>query len=191
MPDEEAILTFDGSAAWELWLAKNYQQKGGVWLQMFKKASGKQTLTYDDALDVALCYGWIDGLMRSYDEESFIQRFTPRRPRSVWSKRNREKIERLIQSGRMKLSGTAQVDAAKADGRWEQAYDGQKDMEIPDDFLKALSKSKKAMAFFDALNKANRYAIAWRLQTARKPETRQRRLEALVQMMKDGKKIHE
>jgi uncharacterized protein YdeI (YjbR/CyaY-like superfamily) len=190
MPAEEPILTLDSQAAWERWLAKNHEKLSAVWLRIFKKASGKQTLTYADALDVALCYGWIDGIMRSYDEESFVQRFTPRKSKSVWSKRNRDHIERLTNEGRMKPAGIAQVDAAKADGRWAAAYDGQKDMEAPADFLAAISKNKKAFAFYESLSRANKYAIAWRLQTAKKPETRERRLKALIQMMKEGKKLH-
>ena len=189
MPTEEPVLTLDGAAAWEKWLAKNHETQPAVWLRMFKKGSGKQTLTYADALDAALCYGWTDGIMRSYDEQSFVQRFTPRKPRSVWSKRNREHIERLIKDKRMKPAGMAQVEAAKADGRWDAAYDGQKDMEVPADFLAAISKNKKALAFYESLSRANKYAIAWRLQTAKKPETRARRLTSLVQMIEEGKKL--
>jgi uncharacterized protein YdeI (YjbR/CyaY-like superfamily) len=190
MPTDEPILTLDGTPAWEKWLAKHHDSELAVWLRMFKKGSGKQTLTYAEALDVALCYGWIDGIMRFYDEESFVQRFTPRKSKSVWSKRNREHIERLIKEKRMKPAGMAHVEAAKADGRWDAAYDGQKDMEIPADFLAAISTNKKALEFFESLSRANKYAIAWRLQTAKKPETRARRLTALVQMILDGKKLH-
>jgi uncharacterized protein YdeI (YjbR/CyaY-like superfamily) len=190
MPIEEPILTLDGAAAWEKWLARHHDSASAVWLRMFKKGSGKQTLTYADALDAALCYGWIDGIMRSYDEESYVQRFTPRKPKSVWSKRNREHIERLTKEKRMKPAGMAQVQAAKADGRWDAAYDGQKDMEAPADFLAAISKNKQALAFYESLSRANKYAIAWRLQTAKKPETRERRLNALVKMIEQGKRLH-
>jgi uncharacterized protein YdeI (YjbR/CyaY-like superfamily) len=190
MPAEEPVLTFASVADWQRWLSENHSDTPAAWLRLFKKASGKQSITYDEALDTALCFGWIDGLKRSYDSESFIQRFTPRKPKSVWSKRNREHIERLIASERMQPAGLAQVERAKADGRWERAYDGQRDMTVPEDFLIAISKNKKALAFYESLSKANKYAIAWRLQTAKRPETREKRLRAFVQMMRDGKKFH-
>ena len=157
---------------------------------MFKKDSGVKSVTYDEALDVALCYGWIDGQKNKHDARSWVQKFTPRRARSIWSKRNVEHVERLIAEGKMTAAGWVQIEAAKADGRWTRAYDAAKDMKVPEDFLKELSKNKKAKAFFDTLNKANTYAIAWRLQTAKKPETRERRMNALLEMMKKGEKLH-
>src|SRR5262245_31334734 len=155
---------------WHDWLAKNHAKSIGVWLQIFKKGSGTKTVTYAEALDEALCYGWIDGQKDRYDDKSWLQKFTPRRARSVWSKRNREHVTRLIREGRMKPAGLKEVEAAKRDGRWNQAYDSPKNSKIPADFLKELKKDETAYAFFRTLNKANSYAIAWRLQTARKPE---------------------
>lgn len=183
------IISFDSSKKWEGWLAKNHSASDEIWLQIFKKDSGKKTISYDEALDGALCYGWIDGQKNKYDEKSWLQKFTPRRTKSVWSKRNREHIARLIKEGRMKSAGLKQVEAAKKDGRWDAAYDSPKNMAIPKDFIEALSKNKKAKTFFDTLNKANLYAIAWRLQTAKKPETREKRMKAILLMMKEGKRF--
>ncbi len=169
---------------------KNQGRTDGVWLRIYKKDSRKKTVTYAEALDEALCYGWIDGQRKTYDPESFLQKFTPRRSNSMWSKRNREHALRLIKEKRMTAAGHAEIDAAQKDGRWEQAYDAPSTMTIPTDFLKTLKKDKKAYEFFKTLNKANTYAIAWRLQTARKPETRAKRMESLFAMMKEGKKLH-
>ena len=190
MADEVPIVSFESPAEWVRWLGENHEVSPGIWLRMFKKATGKPSINYDEALDGALCFGWIDGQKKTYDEVSWIQKFTPRRPRSTWSKRNREHVERLIAGGQMQEAGRRQVELAKADGRWDNAYDSPKDMEIPADFLKALAKSKKAKRFFDSLNKTNLYAIAWRLQTAKRPETREKRMKAILQMMEDGKKLH-
>lgn len=184
------ILSLNKSRDWGKWLSANHSKAEGVWLRFFKKGSNIPTLTYEEALLEALCYGWIDGQSKSFDEKSWVQRFTPRRPKSVWSKRNTERIARLIREGRMKKAGLKQVEAAKADGRWEKAYDSPKDMVIPEDFLKELSKNKKAKAFFETLNKANTYAIGWRLQTAKKPETRIKRMKEILVMLKAGKKFH-
>jgi uncharacterized protein YdeI (YjbR/CyaY-like superfamily) len=187
---DHPILPFESAKAWETWIAKNHSGSKGVWLQIFKKDSGKRTVTYDQALDTALCYGWIDGQKQSYNKESFLQKFTPRRPKSVWSKRNQGHVARLIKSKRMKPAGLKAIAAAKKDGRWEQAYDSPKNMTIPEDFLKELSKNKKAKEFFGTLNKANLYAIAWRLQTAKKPETREKRKQAILAMLARGEKLH-
>jgi uncharacterized protein YdeI (YjbR/CyaY-like superfamily) len=187
----EEIITLGSAREWQRWLQRQHNKSNGVWLRIFKKGSGKQTLNYDEALDEALCFGWIDGQMRSHDEESYIQRFTPRRSKSVWSKRNRDRIERLFNEGRMQPSGIAQVDAAKSDGRWQHAYDSPKNMEIPKDFLAQLAKNGPAKEFFETLNRANLFAIAWRLQTAKKPETRQRRMDNIIALLADGKKLHD
>lgn len=184
------VVSFASSKEWRKWLAENHDKSNGVWLRLFKKDSGEKTVTYAEALEEALCYGWIDGQKNKYDTQSYIQKFTPRRPKSIWSKRNTEIAERLIQEGKMKKVGMQQVELAKADGRWQQAYDSPKNMTVPEDFLQLLSKNKKAKAFFDELNKANQYAIAWRLQTAKKPETREKRLKEILQMMSEGKKFH-
>jgi uncharacterized protein YdeI (YjbR/CyaY-like superfamily) len=186
----QPTLSFKAAQAWRTWLERNQMKSEGAWLRIYKKGSGKRTVTYAEALDEALCYGWIDGQKKAYDDESFLQKFTPRRPKSMWSKRNREHALRLIKEKRMTAAGRAEIDAAKKDGRWEQAYDAASTMQVPADFLKALKKDKKGYEFFKALNKANTYAIAWRLQTAKKPETRAKRMAALLTMMKDGKKLH-
>ncbi|MBS1486169.1 MAG: YdeI/OmpD-associated family protein [Bacteroidetes bacterium] len=184
------VVSFVSSKEWRKWLAMNYAKTNGVWLRFFKKDSGEKTVTYPEALEEALCYGWIDGQANKYDVKSYIQKFTPRRPRSIWSKRNAEKAERLIQEGKMKKAGMQQIELAKADGRWQRAYDSSKNMKVPEDFLKQLSKNKKAKTFFDGLNKANLFAIVWRLQTAKKPETREKRLKKILVMMREGKKFH-
>jgi len=182
---------FRTAAAFGKWLTVHHgKAEAGIWVRFFKKASGEKSLTYLEALDEALCHGWIDGQVKPLDDKSWIQRFTPRRPRSNWSKRNTQFAERLIAEGRMKPAGLAQIDAAKADGRWGAAYDSPRNALPPEDFLSALEKSKKAKAFFATLNKANVYAIVYRLQTAKKPETRERRLKAILEMLKRGEKFH-
>jgi len=184
------IEAFRIPAEWRNWLAVNTDKINCVWVRFFKKNSGVETITYSEALDEALCYGWIDGQVKKFDDKSWIQKFTPRRPKSMWSKKNREHVARLKKEGKMTLAGLKKIEEAKKDGRWQNAYDSPANMKIPQDFLKKLSRYKKAKAFFDSLNKTNLYAIAWRLQTAKKPETRKRRMETILQMMKEGKKIY-
>lgn len=184
------IQAFAAPKAFTSWLAKHHKSSSGIWVRLFKIKSGVPSITYAEALDVALCYGWIDGLKKTYDTDSWIQKFTPRRPKSIWSKKNREHVERLVKSGMMRAAGIKEVEAAKADGRWEQAYDSPSNMVVPADFLKELARNKKAEAFFKTLNKTNTYAIAWRLQTAKKPETRDKRMKAILEMLKKGEKIH-
>lgn len=181
---------FKTQKEWRQWLAKNHAKSGGVWLRVYKKSSNVKTVTYAEALDEALCYGWIDGQKAAYDYESWLQKFTPRRSQSIWSKRNREHVRRLIEEKRMMPAGLVQIEAAKQDGRWDGAYDASSTMEVPADFLKALKKDKEAYDFFKTLNKANTYAIVWRLATTKKPETRARRMEQLLTLMKDRKKLH-
>ena len=183
---ELPILPFASVSLWEQWLFKHHDQLDGVWIKMAKKASGVASVTHDEALDVALCYGWIDGQRKTYDSRFFLQKFTPRRPKSLWSKRNINKVAELTAAGRMQPSGLAEVEAAKQDGRWEAAYDSPKNMVVPEDFLKALGENKQAQAFFNTLSKSNVYAIAWRLETAKKPETRKRRFDALLAMLERG-----
>ena len=183
-------LQFRTSAEFRKWLAANHRQSDGIWLRIFKKDSGEPTVTYAEALDEALCFGWIDGQKQSHDEVSWRQRFTPRRPKSGWSKLNTQHAERLIEAGRMKAAGQAEIDIAKKDGRWTAAYDSPSQATFPEDFLAALRKNKKANSFFESLNKANRYAIAYRLQTAKKPETRQRRMEMILAMLARGEAFH-
>lgn len=187
---EYKTIKFASPKAWEEWLIKYGAIEKGVWVQIAKKASGVRSVTYDEALDVALCYGWIDGLKRTFDANYFVQKFTPRRPKGLWSKRNVAKVSELTRAGKMKPAGLAEVAAAQKDGRFNAAYDSQKHMVVPEDFLAALKKDKKAEAFFKTLNKTNLYAIAWRLQTAKTPETRARRFNVLLEMLKQGQKLH-
>jgi uncharacterized protein YdeI (YjbR/CyaY-like superfamily) len=187
---DSPILSFTTAKELTSWLAKHHAVSTGIWIRLFKIKSRVKTITYAEALDAALCYGWIDGQKKSYDAESWLQKFTPRKPKSIWSKRNREHIARLEKSGKMKAAGNKQVEAAKADGRWEQAYDSSSNMVVPPDFLLKLSKNKKAESFFKSLNKTNIYSIVWRLQTAKKPETREKRMKAILEMLKKGEKFH-
>lgn len=189
VPDDLPILHFQDEGEWEKWLSVHYSSKG-LWLKIAKKDSGIASVNYAQALDVALCHGWIDGQKRGLDEKFFLQRFTPRRPRSLWSKINIGKVEGLIASGRMQPAGMREVEAAKADGRWDAAYHGSGSMEIPAELATALAKNRKAKAFFDTLDKTNRYSFCWRVQTAKKPETRIARAEKFVAMLAKGEKIH-
>ncbi|MGJ7902020.1 YdeI/OmpD-associated family protein [Lysobacter sp. 1R34A] len=187
--DESPIIVFDDAAAFEQWLLA-HPEASGVWLKIAKKGQNAVTVNYEQALDVALCHGWIDGLKRSFDACFFLQRFSPRRPKGLWSKINIGKVERLIAEGRMAAGGLREVEAAKADGRWDAAYDSASKIEVPDDLAKALDRQPKARAFFEQLDKTNRYAVLWRVQTAKKPETRASRIEKLVAMLARGEKIH-
>lgn len=184
------IFTYSSLPEWETWLSKNYTQDTGVWLRIYKKNSSVKGITYDEALDVALCYGWIDSLLKKYDEHSYIQKFSPRRSKSVWSKINTQHVERLILESRMKDPGLRVVNEAKKDGRWNNAYTSSKEMTFPKEFLHALDKNKKAQLFFKTLNRTNTYAISWRLQTAKKPETRAKRIEKILSMLSQGEKFH-
>ncbi|HRX56421.1 MAG TPA: YdeI/OmpD-associated family protein [Verrucomicrobiales bacterium] len=187
---EQPIVPFASAAAFRRWLKANHAKHQGIWMQLAKKDSGIASITYAEALDEALCYGWIDGQKKSHDAQYWLQKFTRRGPRSVWSKINIGHIERLTGEGRMQSAGQAAVEAAKADGRWEQAYHSSRTHEVPEDFLEAVRAHAEAKAFFDTLNQANRYAIYFRLTTAQKPETRARRFEQLLEMLKRGEKLH-
>lgn len=187
---ELPILAFDSPDAWAAWLEEQHASSKGVWLKLAKKGSGIPSVTYAEALEVALCYGWIDGQKRSHDASAWLQKFTPRGKRSIWSKVNREKALALIESGRMRPAGLEEVERAQRDGRWEAAYDSQSTAAVPTDLAAALEQSPKAQAFFATLDSANRYAILFRVQTAKKAETRARRIEQLVQMLERGEKIH-
>ena len=187
---ELPVRSFASEAAFEKWLRTNHTHSPGLWLRFFKKSAARKALEHEGALDVALCYGWIDGQLKRFDNSSYLHKFTPRGARSVWSKVNREHVERLTKENRMRPAGLAAAAAAKKDGRWEKAYDSPSNMKIPTDFLKALAKDRQAKAFFDTLNQANRYSIAWRLQTAKTPETRRKRMEAIVAMLGQEKKFH-
>jgi len=187
--DDLEILPFESAAAWETWLGEHHETSPGVWLKIAKKASGVASVSYDEALDAALCHGWIDAKKRSFDDTFFLQKFTARRPRSVWSRRNREKAAQLIEAGRMRSAGLEQVELAKADGRWDAAYEGSASAAVPDDLRRALDRNPAAAEFFAALDRTNRYAVLWRIQTAKRSETRARRIERLVQMLAEGRKL--
>jgi uncharacterized protein YdeI (YjbR/CyaY-like superfamily) len=183
-------LSFRSPSEFRKWLTANHLKSGGIWLRIFKKESGKPSIKYPEALDEALCFGWIDARKERCDDSSWRQRFTPRRGKSRWSKINTQHAERLIRARRMRAAGQAQVDAAKRDGRWAAAYDSPSKSTFPKDFLAALRRQKKAKAFFESLNKANRYAIAYRLQTANERETRHRRMKSILAMLAKGEAFH-
>lgn len=183
---ELPILPFESKRKFANWLAKNHDKSAGVWLKIAKKAAGIPTVTYAEALDVALCYGWIDGQRNSFDETYFLQKYTPRRPRSIWSKINVEKVGRLIASGDMKPAGLKAVEAAQQDGRWAAAYASQKNIAVPADFKSALEKNKKAKAFFETLTGSRRYSFLFRIETAKKSETREKRIRQFVEMLAKG-----
>lgn len=188
---EAQVVPFKTQKEWGKWLAKHHATcDEGIWLRMYKKATKIQSIDYAQALEEALCYGWIDGQKKSFDAESWIQKFTPRRKRSVWSKVNIGHIERLTKAGKMHPAGIVQVEAAKADGRWDAAYHSASTMEIPEDFLQELKKDTKAYAFYQTLNKANLYAIFYRLTTAKKPETVEKRKKDILAMLARGEAIH-
>ena len=187
---ELPTLPFENKKKWADWLAKHHDKSKGVWLQLAKKDAGISSVTYEEALEVALCYGWIDGQKKGFDDKYWLQKFTPRGPRSIWSKINTEKAERLIASGEMQPAGLAAIEAAKQDGRWDAAHSSQKSISVPEDFQAALDKNRKAKAFFATLNSVNRYAILFRIQTAKKAETRAKRIQQFVEMLEREEKIH-
>jgi uncharacterized protein YdeI (YjbR/CyaY-like superfamily) len=181
---------FEDAAEWEAWLEANHAGADGIWIRIAKKGTGVASVHYPEVLDVALCFGWIDGQRMPLDETWFLQRFTSRRPRSRWSRINRNKAEALIASGRMRPAGLAEVERAKADGRWDAAYEGQARMTVPDDLGRELEARPHAKAFFETLSSQNRYAILYRLQDAKRPETRARRLAKFVAMLEAGETLH-
>jgi uncharacterized protein YdeI (YjbR/CyaY-like superfamily) len=183
-------LPFASKEKWANWLARQHEKSPGLWLKIAKKGTSIVSITYEEALDVALCYGWIDGQKGSFDDQYWLQKFTPRGTRSIWSQINKEKSERLIASGEMKPSGFEAIEAAKQNGRWSNAYAGQKTISIPDDFQVKLEKSPKAKAFFATLNSVNRYAILFRIHNAKKAETRRKRIEQFIEMLEKGQKLH-
>jgi uncharacterized protein YdeI (YjbR/CyaY-like superfamily) len=190
MADELPIHLFETPAELERWLEKNHGDSEGILLKIAKKGSGACSVTYAEALEVALCFGWIDSQKRALDDTYFLQRFTPRRPRGRWSRINREKAEALIEAGDMRPAGLAEVEAARADGRWEAAYEGQRDAKVPPDLQRELDANSAAAANFAELDSANRYAILYRLDEAKRPETRERRLRKFVAMLERGERLH-
>ncbi len=190
MADDLPILLFASPTAFEAWLEDNHGDSEGLWLKIAKKGSGVASVTYAEALELALCFGWIDSQKRGFDERFFLQRFTPRRPRGKWSRINRDKATELIAAGSMRAAGLAEVETAKADGRWEAAYAGQRTATVPDDLQRELDRNEAAREFFATLDSANRYAILYRLEDAKKSETRERRLRKYIGMLERGEKIH-
>jgi len=188
--NEIPVKLFKTQKDWAAWLDKQYAKSAGVWLQIAKKTGKLKTVTYAEAVEVALCYGWIDGQGKGLDESAYLQKFTPRGPRSIWSKINRTKAEALIKSGRMQPAGRAAIDRAKKNGQWDAAYDSHRTAAVPADLQAVLDQNSKAKAFFATLDSANRYAILFRLQTAKKPETRARRLEQFVRMLENHEKLY-
>lgn len=190
MADDFPTRFFPSPGEYEAWLEANHEQADGIWVKIAKKGSGIDSVRYPEVLELALCFGWIDGQRRALDELHFLQKFTPRRARSRWSKINREKAEALIAAGSMRPAGLAQVEAAKSDGRWDAAYEGQASAAVPEDLQAALDARPAAARFFAGLDSQNRYAILYRLQDAKRAETRERRLRKFVEMLEGEEKIH-
>jgi len=186
----QPVLLFRRQKDWETWLDANHAKSSGVWLRLAKKGSAIESVSYGEALEVALCYGWIDAQKQGESEQAWLQRFTPRRARSIWSKVNREKAAALVQAGRMRPAGMEQVERAKQDGRWNAAYDSPAGAEVPADLQAALDRNARAKAFFQKLDRANRYAILWRVQTAKKAETRAQRILRFIEMLNRREKLH-
>jgi uncharacterized protein YdeI (YjbR/CyaY-like superfamily) len=188
--DEDPILSFRSPQAWTGWLAKNHRTSGGIWMQIAKKGAEATTVSYAEALEIALCYGWIDGQKRALDASHWLQRFVPRTIRSIWSRINREKAEAMIAQGRMQPAGHEAIEQAKNNGRWDSAYDGPQRSTAPPDFQAALDAHPEAKAFFETLNSANRYALLFRIQTVKKAETRARKIVQFVEMLARQEKFH-
>jgi len=187
---ELPIVLFATPADWEDWLREHHAEPDGLWLKVAKKGSGVRSVTYAEALDVALCWGWIDGQKRSFDAACFLQKFTPRRSRSIWSKVNREHVARLVAAGRMQPPGQREVERAQADGRWEAAYDSPRTATVPDDLQRALDADPAARDFFATLSSANRYSFLWRIATAKQASTRAARIQHVVAMCREGRTPH-
>jgi uncharacterized protein YdeI (YjbR/CyaY-like superfamily) len=188
--DDLPILAFETQQDWEAWLNENQAASKGIWLKVAKKEAAIPTVTYAEALEGALCYGWIDGQKASFDDQYWLQKFTPRRPKSVWSKVNCDKATALMAAGRMQPAGIRQVELAKADGRWDAAYDSQSKITVPDDFQRELDNNPEAKAFFSTLNSVNRYAILYRIHTAKKSATRAARIQKFIEMLEKHEKIY-
>jgi uncharacterized protein YdeI (YjbR/CyaY-like superfamily) len=186
-----SVRCFATQVAWAKWLEKNHRDSEGLWLRLAKKGAALRSVTYGEALEVALCYGWIDGQKRGESEQAWLQRFLARSPNSVWSKINREKAVALMASGRMKAAGFEAVEAAKKAGRWDAAYDSPKAATVPEDFQAALNDSSRARDFFHSLDGANRYAVLFRIQTVKKAETRARKIREFIEMLERNEKIHQ
>ena len=186
----DEIVLFENKRVWANWLKKHHGSVTAVWLRLGKKGSSEKAVVYAEALEVALCFGWIDGQKKPYNEHQFLQRFSQRGANSIWSKINREKAQALIESGKMQTAGLVQIERAKADGRWDHAYAGSRTIAVPDDLQAALSAVPKAFAFFKTLNSQNRYAILFRIGNVKKAETRAKKIKTFVEMLRKGEKIH-
>ncbi len=189
-PADLPTLPFESKKKWADWLTKQHDKFAGVWLKLAKKDSGIASVTYEEALDVALCYGWIDGQKKGFDDQYWLQKFTPRGVKSIWSKINTEKAEGLIASGDMKPAGLKAIEAAKQDGRWDAAYASQKNSSVPADFQSALEKNRKAKAFFATLKSSDRYSFLFRLHHAKKAETREKHIKRFIEMLENGETFH-
>ena len=189
-PDDLPVLSFETQQVWEVWLAEHHADSKGIWLKIAKKDTKIPSVNYSDALDSALCYGWIDGQKAAFNEQYWLQKFTPRGAKSIWSKVNCDRVEALIAAHRMQPAGLQQIERARADGRWDVAYEGQSKITVPPDLQRELDNNQKAQDFFNTLNSANRYAILFRIHTAKKPETRAARIQKFVEMLSNGQKIH-
>jgi uncharacterized protein YdeI (YjbR/CyaY-like superfamily) len=188
--DHLPIISFATQQDWEAWLKEHHTATRGMWLKIAKKDTGIPSLSYAEAVESALCYGWIDGQKASCDEQYWLQKFTPRGPKSMWSQVNCDKATALLASDRMQPAGRRQVELAKADGRWEAAYDSQSKISIPDDFQGELDNNQKAKEFYTTLNSVNRYAILYRIHTAKKPETRSARIKKFIEMLSNHQKLY-
>ena len=190
MGTERTTEQFAGPEEFRAWLREHHASSAGIWLKIAKKGSGLTSITYDEAVEIALTFGWIDGQARPGDDTCYLQGFTRRRPQSPWSRRNRDRVEALIEAGAMEPSGLAEVERARADGRWDRAYDGPRTATPPADLMEALAARPAAREHFEALNRTNRYAILYRIQDAKRPETRARRIAKFVDMLERGERLH-
>jgi len=188
--DEYPVKSFKTAAAFEEWLNKYHKKADGLWMKIAKASTGIKSIAFPDALDIALCYGWIDGMRRGLDGEYYVQKFTPRRDKSVWSVINKNKVAQLIKEGRMKEAGYDAIEEAKKNGRWDNAYHSPANAQVPDDFQKALDKNKKAKAFFATLTSQNRFAIIYRVHQAKREETKKKKIEQYIKMLEEGKTIY-
>jgi len=188
--DNLPIMSFETPQDWEVWLKEHHTDTKGIWLKIARKATGRSSLSYAEALESAICYGWIDGQKASFDDQYWLQKFTPRGPKSIWSKVNCDKATALLAEGRMQQAGIRQVELAKADGRWEAAYESQSKVTVPTDFQSELDKNQRAKDFFSTLDSRNRYAILFRIQTAKKPETRSARIQKFIEMLSNNLRIY-
>jgi uncharacterized protein YdeI (YjbR/CyaY-like superfamily) len=188
--DNVPIMSFETQQSWEVWLKENHAETKGIWLKIAKKEARSPSVSYAEALDSALCYGWIDGQKAAFDDKYWLQKFTPRTAKSIWSKVNCVKAEALIAEGRMQPAGLRQVELAKSDGRWERAYESQSKITIPEDFQRALDNNPQAKDFFNSLDSANRYAFLFRIHAAKKTETRSAKIQKFVEMLNQQQKLH-